>query len=145
MGTATWDKRNGADALMQYSTVSFHGAKDYMVLHRALKIAPEQVKTLAVALTSDAAFRATVPDFLLQWKDVKGTSGSRRGLDQLAKLIQTGKLSGTSAWQFAVTPVPADKGKNLGRVFDITLRLHFKQIIKKAKDRKIAIAGLQRR
>ena len=144
MGTSTWDKRTGTDVLLHYSRVGFKGAKDYFVLHRALKIDPADVKALAVALTSEAAFQATVPNFLEYWRDPKKTRGARHGLDTLAARIRKGKLNGSTAWQFAVTPVPTDSGSNKNSFFHITLRIVLPGVVRPS-DHAAVLAGLQHR
>lgn len=107
MGSATWDKRFVADSLVQYSSVLLDAATELFILHRELSIPKSKVHHLAMGLTNDKLFTIRIPKFLRHCKKhVTKPLGAGFGLEELAKLIEDGKLTGKSEWRFAISPIP---------------------------------------
>ncbi len=122
MGTATWDKRFISDVQIIYSSVIFDKAIDLFELHRELNIPKGKVHSLAKALASDKLFKIRVPKFLRYCKK-HGTKplGFGFGLEELAELIESGKLTGKTEWRFGISPTPSpiNKKSRLRYFFEI--------------------------
>lgn len=113
MGTATWDKRFISDVQIVYSSVIFDFSRDLFVMHRELNIPRGKVHYLALALTNDKLFKIRIPKFLRYcMKHGPSTPGFGFGLEELARLIERGRLTGKTEWRFGISPIPRPTKKH---------------------------------
>ncbi len=136
MGAHVWDSRFVNDAEIHYSAVYFHKARILFEMHRELVIPNGKVHSLARALTSDQLFRTRVPSFLKYYlAHEKSPPATAFGLKELAGLIKSGALSGSTEWRFGISPIPRPiRGKSPRRYF-LEIRLDLDPATAFAKDK----------